>query len=226
MDSNLTPVKSFDLKALNLAENSPYVVVAPTGTTVSPYPFERIKFELNRNTRFAILTNQVAIVRRHYHNDLGYIISDGKVDRFFEKSPSVVFCYPVVQYIETNDKGKPLSDKIQCKMLQCNKEMYQYICNINEIKGDITQFDFLGTQVPGGEKFKKYQLMEAGATLWKNNQDSIDYVTDYMKQNMDRFLSSLGKTYTEEKLEELLGLGSSTPITTEQDLDDIFKPIN
>ena len=47
-----------------------------------------------------------------------------------------------------------------------------------------------------------------------------------MRQNGDRFLSSVGKTYTPEKLEDLLGYtGSSVKEAVDQDLDDIFKPV-
>ena len=230
MADSLAPLKtSFNIASMNIADNnSPYVVVAKTGTTVTPYPFERLKFEANRNARFAILTQDVAIVKRHYSEELGYVLSDGKNDRFFDKSPSVLYVYPIVHYIDCNDKGRPMSNRIQVKMLQCNKDMYNYLINILEIKGDITQFDFMGTQVPGGDRFPKYQLMEAGNAIWKTDPDLVSYVTDYLAQHGKNLLSSVGKIYSEEKLEELLGNGSSPTSVkevNEQDLDDIFKPV-
>lgn len=217
---------TFSLSSLNLAENNPYVIVAKTGTTVTPYPFERVKFEPGRQTRFSILTSDVVIVRRHYHPDLGYILSDGNIDDLFSKSPSVVYLYPVLVYMETDPRGKPLSDKVQVKMLQCNKEIYQAICSVNEIKGDVSSFDFLGTQIPGSDKFPKTQIIECGAALWRNNPKIGEYIESYMKQYGDRFLASVGKSYTREKLEDLLGV-SQQPIkeTVEQDLDDIFRPV-
>ena len=128
-----------------------------------------------------------------------------------------------MQYIDCSDKGKPLSDKIQVRLLQCNKDMYTYLTSIKEVKGDLTQFDFLGTKIPGSEKFQKTQLMEAGPSLWKNNEKSILYVTDYMRQNEDRLLSSVGKIYTDEKLRELLGEANAITEVSEQDVDDIFR---
>jgi hypothetical protein len=217
---------SFNIATLNLAENNPYVIVAKTGTTVTPYPFERLKFESNRQQRFSILTSDVVIVKRHYHPDLGYILSDGLNDKYFDKSPSVVYLYPIVHYTDCSDKGKPLSDRMQVKMLQCNKDMYNYIVGIQDIKGDVTQFDFLGSLLPGNDRFPKTQLLEAGPALWKNNPKAGEYIETYMKQNGDRFLSSVGKIYTPEKLEDLLGYnGSSVKETVDQDLDDIFKPV-
>lgn len=220
---------TFSLSSLNLAENNPYIIVAKTGTTVTPYPFERLKFEQGRQSRFAILTSEVVIVKRHYHPDLGYVISDGVNDKYFDKPPSVCYLYPVVHYTDCSDKGKPLSDAIQVKMLIANKEMYTSICSVNDVKGDITQFDFLGTQLPGNDRFPKTQLIECGMALWRNSDKAAEYIDSYMKQNGDRFLASVGKTYPIEKLEELLGGGSdpssSVKETVDQDLEDIFKPI-
>lgn len=223
---------TFSLSSLNLAENNPYVIVAKTGTTVTPYPFERLKFEPGRQTRFAILTSEVVIVKRHYHQDLGYIISDGYNDKFFDKPPSVCYLYPVVHYTDCSNSGKPLSDAMLVKMLIANKEMYTSICSVNDVKGDITQFDFMGTQLPGNDRFPKTQLMECGMALWRNSDKAVEYITSYMQQNGDRFLSSVGKTYPLEKLEDLLGGGDSSVSTqepskdtTEQDLDDIFRPV-
>ena len=59
-----------------------------------------------------------------------------------------------------------------------------------------------------------------------SNPDNRKYVQDYLKQNGDRFLSSMGKMYTPEKVEELLGMTTSVPApSVDQDLDDIFKPV-
>lgn len=226
-ETSLAPISptSFSLSNLNLAEGNPCVIVAETGATVTPYPFERIKFDSSRQTRFAILTNEVVIVKRHYHQELGYVLSDGVNDKFFEKPPSVVYLYPCVCYLDTNDKGRPLSDKTQVKMLICNKDMYRYLVSIKEIKGDLTQYDFLGSLIPGNDRFPKTQLVEAGPALWHNNDKLVTYIGEYLTQNADKFLLSVGKTYTLDKLEELLGSASNPPDTTEQDLDDIFRPM-
>ena len=174
-NTSLATQSAFDISSLNLSSDlNQYVIVAKTGTTVTQYPFERLKFEANRQQRFAILTSEVVIVKRFYHPDLGYVLAanDGSLDKYFEKGPSIVYCYPAVSYLDTTDRGKPLSDKIQVKMLQCNKEMYNFLCNLMEIKGDLTQFDFLGSQIPGTDKFPKTQILEAGNALWLNNPDN------------------------------------------------------
>ena len=226
--TNLAPVctTTFNIASLNLAENDPSVIIGDTGTTVSAFPFERLKFEQGRQTRFAILTTKVVIVKRHYHESLGYVRCTGACCKYFDKAPGIVYLYPCCHYTDCDNKGKPLSDRIQVKMLQCNKDMYNYIVSIQEIKGNIDQFDFMGTQIPGSDKFPKTQLVEAGPALWRNNQRDADYIMDYLKQNSSRFLDSVGKVYTEDKLQELLGGGDSvTPETVTQDLDDIFRPV-
>lgn len=214
---------TFSIASLNLAESAGnFVTVAKTGTTVTQYPFERLKFESNRQTRFAILTEDVCIVKRHYHPELGYILSDGLNDKYFDTPPMVTYIYPVAVYTDCSDRGKPMSDKVQVKMLQCNKDMYNFLIGIQEIKGSITQFDFLGSQIPGSDKFKKTQLIEAGPALWRNNSANRSYIANYMEQNKDRFLSAVGKIYTPEKLEELLGISSSISPDT-SDFDEVFK---
>lgn len=226
-----TKSPAFDISSLNLSsELNQYVIVAKTGTTITQYPFERLKFEANRQQRFAILTSDVVIVKRHYHPDLGYVLSDGVNDKYFDKAPAIVYTYPIIHYIDCSDKGKPLSDKIQVKMLMANKDMYNYLCSLYELKGDLTQFDFLGSLIPGSDKFPKTQLLEAGNCLWMNNPNNRNYIQEYMKQNGDRYLSAVGKVYTPEKIEELLGLSTPAPtnanaLSVEQDLDDIFKPV-
>ena len=218
---------SFDISTLNLGADDPSVYVCDTGTTVSPYPFERLKFEQGRQTRFSIITNKVVIVKRHYHDTLGYVRCNGICCQYFDKSPSIVYLYPVVVYQDTDSRGKPLSDRIQVKMLQCNKEMYNFICGLHDLKGDISSFDLVGTQIPGTDKYPKNQLLETGSALWKNNEHAVEYVMDYMKQNADKFLSSVGKLYkTEDELKEALGLTAPVQETVDQDLNDIFRPQN
>lgn len=218
---------SFNIASLNLAENNPYVTVVPTGSTVSAYPFERLKFEQGRQARFAILTSDVVVVKRFYHPELGYVLApnDGSIDHFFEKSPSVVYLYPILAYLDVDSKGRPLSDKVQVKMLVCNKDMYTSISTLHEVKGDITMFDFVGTQIPGNDKFPKTQILECGPAIWRNSSKIAEYIEDYMKTNGDRFLASVGKSYTPDKLEELLGSSTSAKDDVAQDLDDIFKPM-
>ena len=214
---------SFDIASLNLNEANAYVTIAPTGTTVTPFPFERIKFEASRQLRFSILTSKVAIVKRHYHTDLGYFLcNNGVCCQLSEKSPSVVYLYPIVQYMDCSDRGKPLSDRIQVRMLQCNKDMYSTLTGIQDAKGDLTQFDFCGTLLPGNDRFPKTQLIEVGNAIWRNNEKANEYIKDYMTRNGDKFISSVGKIYSDDKLRELLS--EPTTDTVAQDIDDIFAP--
>ena len=47
---------AFSLASLNLASKCPSIVVAPTGSKLSKYPFPKIKFEEGRRCRVALLT--------------------------------------------------------------------------------------------------------------------------------------------------------------------------
>ena len=61
---------SFSLSSLNLAAKCPSIVVAPTGAKLSKYPFPKIKFEEGRRCRVALLTEDVIMIKLHYHPDM------------------------------------------------------------------------------------------------------------------------------------------------------------
>ena len=124
--SAISTKPAFSLKSLNLAEKCPAVVVASTGAKLSKYPFPKIKFEEGRRCRLAILTEDVIMVKLHYNPEVGYIICDGGACCKFCEKVSIKYCYPCVVY-ETNDAGKPVSSKVELKLLVLGGELYDQI---------------------------------------------------------------------------------------------------
>lgn len=235
MTTDLVTTKElFDLSSLNLGDTAQYAMVAKTGDTIAQYPFERIKFDQNRKVRFSILTTEVVFVKRHYTEDLGYFLCNGGACcDYAGKAASVSYLYPVVHYLDCTNSGKIISDAVQVKMVTCNKDMYNSLIGIQELKGDLTQFDLLGYQLPGQDRYPKTTLLEAGAAVWRNSQAILDQVRDYMQKNGDKFLSAAGKMLPDSAFDKA---NIATNIATtdadngrgklpvDTDITDIFRP--
>lgn len=193
---------SFSLKSLNLAAKCPAVVVASTGAKLSKYAFPKIKFEEGRRCRLSILTEDVIMIRLHYHPEIGSIICDGTACCKYCDKVSIKYCYPCVVY-ETDNAGRPTSTKVEIKLLTLGGEMYDQISLLSEIGGSITNMDLLFSCT--STQYQKCQVTQAGPAQWMNNPDVVKYVTDYMSTNSEKILDSLGKTYTADEFNAKLG---------------------
>ena len=193
---------SFNLKSLNLAQKCPAITVASTGSKLSRFAFPKIKFEEGRRCRIAILTEDVIMIRLHYHNDLGYILCDGGACCKYCDKVSIKYCYPAVVY-EVNDSGKPVSTKVEPKLLVCGGELYDQISLLSEVSGSITNMDLIFTCQ--STQYQKCQATQAGPALWMTNADTVKFVNDYMAANGEKLLDAMGRTYTAEELAIKLG---------------------
>lgn len=216
---------AFSLKSLNLAAKCPAVVVAPTGSKLSKYPFPKIKFEEGRRTRLAILTEDVLMVKLHYHPEVGYIICDGTACCKYCDKVSIKYCYPAVVYTDCNDSGKPVSKKIDIRLLVLGGELYDQISLLSEINDSITKIDLIFSC--SDAKYQKCQVTQASQALWQTDPDLISQVTKYMEDNADKILDAVGKTYTADQLAEKLG-DSTTPLADQKclsaaDIADVFN---
>ncbi len=198
---------SFSLASLNLAEKCPSVVVAQTGARLSKYPFQKLKFEEGRRCRVAILTEDVLMVKLHYHPEVGYILCDGGACCKYCDKVSAKYCYPCVVY-ETNESGKPVSTKIEIKLLALGGELYDQITLQKDIYGSITDIDLIFSC--SDAKYQRCQITQAGPALWLKNAETAKYVNEYMTANGEKILDALGRTYTAEQLAEKLGDGTPT----------------
>lgn len=222
-NSAISTKPAFSLKSLNLAEKCPAVVVASTGAKLSKYPFPKIKFEEGRRCRLAILTEDVIMVKLHYNPEVGYIICDGGACCKFCEKVSIKYCYPCVVY-ETNDAGKPVSSKVELKLLVLGGELYDQISLLSEINESITGIDLIFSCTSA--QFQKCQVTQASSAMWLSNPDTVKYVQDYMTNNGDKILDAIGRTYTKEELVAKLGdpnASSDQKCLSVDALADIYK---
>jgi len=215
---------AFSLSSLNLAQNCPAVVVAPTGSKLSRYPFPKIKFEEGRRCRVAILTEDVMMIKLHYHPEAGYIICDGGACCKYCDKVSIKYCYPCVIY-DTDNAGRIVSPKVELRLLVLGGEMYDQISLLSEMSGSITGMDLLFSCT--STQFQKCQVTQAGPAQWVNVEGNVNYVTEYMKTNGSKILDAMGRTYTAEELANKLG-DPNAPVADQKcisadALADIYK---
>lgn len=212
---------TFSLASLNLADKCPAVVVAQTGARLSKYPFPKLKFEEGRRCRVAILTEDVLMVKLHYHPEIGYILCDGGACCKYCDKVSAKYCYPCVVY-ETNESGKPVSTKVELKLLALGGELYDQITLQKDIYGSITDIDLIFSC--SDAKYQRCQITQAGPALWLKNNDTVNYVNEYMTTNGEKILESLGRTYTAEQIAEKLGEGVSVDqkCLSPEDISSVF----
>jgi hypothetical protein len=215
---------AFSLKSLNLNQSCPGVVIASTGSKLSRYPFPKIKFEEGRRCRVAILTEDVIMVKLHYHPEVGYIICDGGACCKYCDKVSVKYCYPCVIY-ETDNSGRIVSPRVEPKLLVLGSEMYDQISLISEMSGSITDMDLLFSC--NSTQYQKCQVTQAGKAQWLTNTDSVNHITEYMKSNGSKLMDAMGRTYTAEELMNKIG-DPNAPIVDQkcisaEALDDICR---
>ena len=197
-----TNAPKFSLSSLNLADKCPAVVVASTGTKLAKYAFPKVKFEEGRRARLAILTEDVIMLKLHYHPEIGYIICDGKACCKHCDKVSIKYCYPVVMY-DTDNAGRIVSPRVELKLLVLGGEMYDQISLLSEIGGSVTNMDLLFSCKSA--QFQSCQVTQAGPATWTTNEHVVDYVSGYMSDNGQKILDAVGRSYTAEEFIAKLG---------------------
>lgn len=193
---------SFSLKSLNLSQKCPAVVVAPTGSKLSKFAFPKVKFEEGRRCRLSILTEDVIMLKLHYHQDVGSIICDGSACCKYCDKVSIKYCYPCVMY-ETDNSGRIVSSKVEPRLLVLGGEMYDQISLLSEIGGSITNMDLLFSCT--STQYQKCQVTQAGQAQWLKDENTVKYVSEYMSSNGDKVLDAMGRSYTAEEFSAKLG---------------------
>jgi hypothetical protein len=219
-----TDKPAFSLKSLNLSQKCPAVVVAPTGSKLSRFAFPKVKFEEGRRCRISILTEDVIMLKLHYHPEVGSIICDGGACCKYCDKVSIKYCYPCVMY-ETDNAGRCVSTKVEPKLLVLGGEMYDQISLLSEIGGSITNMDLLFSCT--STQYQKCQVTQAGAAQWMNNEATAKFVSEYMASNGSKVMDAIGRTYTAEELAAKIG-DPNAPIADQKCLsaEDIGSVFN
>lgn len=222
MSTSLDLVKqTFSLKNLDLTKKCPAVIIAPTGTKVSAYPFPKIKFSTDRKSRISILSDDVCIVKLHYDEDLKYVLCTEGACCDLLNEPSVRYLYPCVRYSDVTDSGKPLTNQVEVFLLQLSKSAYDVVSTVYDVKESLIGLDFVVACEDA--TYQKISLTEAGPSKWIEEEGNVEMVKEYLSKNSDRFLSAVGKVYTDAKLRELKGDLNANPMLPAESIEDVFK---
>lgn len=204
-----------DFNLADLTGQASFVTVTTTGEAVEEYPFDRVKFFENRRTRFSLITTEMALVRRHYTQEHGYFVCYGGLCcKLADKPAAAVYLYPVVQYLDVADNGKLVGGAIRVRTLVANREMYNAIVSLQDIKGDATALDLVGSLMPGNDRFPKTQILDAGPATWRQDPANLTYVQQYFAENSSHFLSVAGKVYTDQEVQAILEAANSAAAFT------------
>lgn len=211
-----------DFNNFDFGVNGTSVIVADTGTKVSRFPIERIKFTANKKERISIITDKVVIVKTHYVEDVGSIICNGSLCCEECGLPSVRYVFPIVHYEGTDKKGSLVTSDISVKCLAVGKDNYEELLTIMENKGSLTQFDLVVTC--SDETYQKCSFTEAGPARWRSSRKAMETVASTLKKHGKDLILCLGRVVNDVQLAKLLGKDTAPGFAaTDVDMDAIFK---
>lgn len=202
-----------DFSSLNAL---PGVVVGKTGIEVSRFPVERFKFTKGQKSLISILSDNVIVAKTHYDEDLGNFLCFGGACCDSDLA-RVRYVYPVLKY-ETNAKGKPISKEVRFGSLVLGQDQYDTIRDIEDLKGDITNFDLLISC--SDEQYQKITIQEAGPARWHKIEGITKQIQEFWSENGKYILKSIAKKITPQEYAK----AKSTEVTTgdDVDFDDVF----
>jgi len=212
-------VDALDFNAIDLGLSTPGVVVAETGTKVSRFPVERIKFTTSKKERISIILDKVIIVKSHYVEDMGSILCNGSLCCEQFGLPSVRYLFPIVHYEDTDRRGQLMSAQIELKVLAVGVDNYEELLTIMENKGPLSEFDIVVTC--NDEQYQKCSYTEVGEAKWKKSKKARNYISERLKKDGKHITSCIGRTMTDAQIKKELGLDIA-PGISDIDMDDIF----
>jgi len=194
------------------------VVVGDTGTKVSKYPIEKMKFNKNNRELISIITQKVFIPKRHFHEEVGSFRCFGGACCEHLDLPDPRYVYPIVVY-DTDKTGKPISQDVEVKALDVSGDKYDDIVTAGELHGGITTIDLLVTCKD--ETYQDISFQAAGDARWKKSKNAVKYVVEFWEKNKSYLLNVAGRKITESEFLESLGYDTGT-IDENIDMDDVF----
>ena len=182
----------FDFGKLNL----PGVMVGDIGIEVSRYPVDKIKFTKAKREMISIVTPQVMAIKTHYIDGVGSVLCSGKTCCKVAGAPRIKYLFPVVVY-ETDTKGKPVSSKLNYKVLCVGEGIYRDIMAIAEVQ-DITSIDLLVTCKE--EIYQDISLTPAGNCRWQSNPKLVEKVVEFWSEHMEDIVKPIAREVDEDTL--------------------------
>lgn len=221
LDASVVDKSSFNFDSIDLGLSGVGIIVAETGTKVSRFPIEKMRFTQSKKERISIILDKVVIVKTHFVEEVGSFICNASVCCEELGLPQVRYCYPVIHYINTDKKGKPLDATVEVKLLSVGKDSYEELLTIVDNKGSLTKFDLIVTCTDEG--YQKCSYTEAGPANWKRKASIQEEVMQILKKDGKNLVQALGRTVTDEQFKKVLGLDIAPGFSdTEVDLDKVF----
>lgn len=211
-----------------LASTLPGVAVGNTGITVSRFPVERIKFSKGQKSMISILSDQVIVAKTHYDEDLGNFLCFGG-ECCEHDLARVRYVYPIIRYT-VDAKGKPMINRdennkvvspafeVQNMCLVIGQDTYQSLMDTQDLKGSLTNFDFLINCTD--DQYQKITIQEAGEARYKKDPKLVDSIQKFWKENSKSILKSVARKITPDEYKTLKS-GEMTA-SDDVDFDDVF----
>lgn len=203
----------FDFGKLNL----PGVIIDDIGVEISRYPVDKIKFSKAKREMISIVTPQVMAIKTHYIDGVGSVLCNGKTCCKVAGAPRIKYLFPVVVY-ETDTKGKPVSSRLNFKVLAVGEGIYKDIMAIAEVQ-DITSIDLLVTTKE--EVYQDISLTPAGNCRWQSAPKLIEQVTEFWSEHLEDIIKPIAREVDEETLINQVGLDTGAT-NNEVDFSDFI----
>lgn len=199
----------------------PGVVVGDIGLTVSRVPVERAKFTKDSRALINIVSSKVVAIKTHYREGLGNYLCFGGECCEFDGLARVKYLFPVNVY-DTNKKGKPISSELQQRVLSIGADQYEDIMTLQELNGDITQFDILVSCKD--EQYQKLSFQLAGPARCTGNEKwkaSNAEANEFWKKNYKHIVKSSARVITKGDLLKDVKEGVGD-VADDVDFDKVF----
>lgn len=187
---------------MNVDLGIPGIVVADTGTVVSKYPIERLKISDQKSERFSVLIDKVIVVPYHYFEGVGSVICNGGKCCELNKNRQIRYVYYVVSYTETDKTGRIVGSGIDLKALSCPERDYFTLMQTAQLKGPLSQFDFVVTAKPKGNGYFDVVFTEAGPASWLRSEQAVSYIKDKFERDSKYVLDSIARPMSDQQLLE------------------------
>lgn len=220
-NNNLALSGGLDLDFSGLG-SLPGVVVGDIGLTVSRVPVERAKFTKDSRALINIVSSKVVAIKTHYREGLGNYLCFGGECCEYDGLARVKYLFPVNVY-DTNKKGKPVSTEMQYRVLSIGADQYEDIMTLQELNGDITQFDILVSCKD--EQYQKLSFQLAGAARcqqnpqWKNSRLEAN---KFWKENYKHIVKSSARVITKNELLKDINENVGATVGDDVDFDQVF----
>lgn len=196
----------FDDMDFSFLDNIKGVEVVDSGTVVSRYPIDKIDFSDVKPERFSVLIDKVIVCPYHYFDGCRNVICNGGHCCELGNKRKLRYIYFAVHYTNVDKNGKILSPAVELKALSLAEQYYRKLCDIQKYKGDLSNFDIIGTLTKkgGSAEFSDLNFNEVGPATWKMNQAVAKGIIEDYKERKNKILDFFAEQKTPEEIDRMI----------------------